>query len=302
MQSHKLLIIPSTLRCLRTAFSFRSFPLTTRRFFSTQTPAGSEEITFERLQGEHEGIAVLSLNRPKVKNALGKQLISDFRQTLHDIRFDSTVRVVVLRSKVDGAFCSGADLKERATMQPQEVASFVHSLRSTFTEIESLPMPTIAAIEGIALGGGTELALSCDIRIASKSAKMGLPETGLAIIPGAGGTQRLPRLIGKALAKELIFTAEVLSSQRAKEIGLVEHEVETGEAYNKAIDLAKKMLKNGPIALRMAKIAIDKGMDMDIQSGMILEQQCYAQVIPTKDRLEGLLAFKEKRPPKYLGE
>ncbi|KAN0024174.1 hypothetical protein ACTFIV_008574 [Dictyostelium citrinum] len=163
-------------------------------------------------------------------------------------------------------------------------------------------MPTIAAIEGVAVGGGTEMVLACDFRIASKSSKMGLPETGLAIIPGAGGTQRLPRLIGIPRAKELIFTGAILDSKRALEIGLVQYETEKGEAFDKAIEIAKQILPKGPIAIRMAKQAIDRGMNVDQASGMIIEQASYAQVIPTKDRIEGLTAFKEKRKPIYKGE
>lgn len=165
-------------------------------------------------------------------------------------------------------------------------------------------MPTIACINGAALGGGLELALACDMRIAEQGPKVliGLPETGLAIIPGAGGTQRLPRIIGMARAKELVYTARKLSASDAEKFGLVNYCVEAGESYSRALEIAREIIGNGPIAVRMAKIAVQEGMQMDKSSGMTLEQQCYAQIIPTKDRLEALQAFREKRKPQFKGE
>jgi methylglutaconyl-CoA hydratase len=260
------------------------------------------EILVEHLQGADEGIVLLGLNRPEAKNALGRQLMDAFRDALADLRFDPMVRVVVIHSTVPGVFCAGADLKERATMPPPEVAAFVHGLRSAFTEVEDLPMPVIAAIEGAAFGGGLELALAADLRVAGEGARLGLVETGLAIIPGAGGTQRLPRLIGKARAKELIFTARKLDAAQALAMGIVEYVEPGGKALEKAISLAREILPNGPIAVRMAKQAVNRGIEVDRESGMAIEQGCYAQVIPTKDRLEGLAAFKEKRAPVYRGE
>uniref|UniRef100_A0A803SPJ8 AU RNA binding methylglutaconyl-CoA hydratase n=1 Tax=Anolis carolinensis TaxID=28377 RepID=A0A803SPJ8_ANOCA len=201
---------------------------------------------------------------------------------------------------------AGADLKERAKMHSSEVSSFVSKARATINEIANLPVPTIAAIDGIALGGGLELALACDIRVAATSAKMGLVETKLAIIPGAGGTQRLPRTVGVSLAKELIFSARVLDGEEAKSIGLVSHVVEQNEAgdaaYRRALALAREFLSQGPVAMRVAKLAINQGMEVDLLTGLAIEEACYAQTIPTKDRIEGLLAFKEKRPPRYKGE
>lgn len=260
------------------------------------------EIEVRRLDGEDAGIVLLGLNRPEARNALGRDLMDAFRAALSELRFDPAVRVVILHSLVPGVFCAGADLKERATMAPPEVAAFVHGLRSAFTDLEDLPMPVIAAIEGAAFGGGLELALAADLRVAGAEAKLGLVETGLAIIPGAGGTQRLPRLIGKARAKELIFTARRLDAAQALALGLVEYAEPAGQALDRALALAREILPNGPIALRMAKQAVNRGVEVDRDSGMALEQACYAQVIPTKDRLEGLAAFKEKRKPVYRGE
>ncbi|XP_036750536.2 methylglutaconyl-CoA hydratase, mitochondrial isoform X3 [Manis pentadactyla] len=200
----------------------------------------------------------------------------------------------------------GADLKERVKMNSSEVGAFVSKLRSVINEIANLPVPTIAAIDGLALGGGLELALACDIRVAASSAKMGLVETKLAIIPGGGGTQRLPRAIGMSLAKELIFSARVLDGQEAKAVGLISHVLEQNQegdaAYRKALDLAREFLPQGPVAMRVAKLAINQGMEVDLVTGLAIEEACYAQTILTKDRLEGLLAFKEKRSPRYKGE
>ncbi|KAJ3111507.1 hypothetical protein HK100_002662 [Physocladia obscura] len=270
-----------------------------RSFFSNSNT--SDECVFERLSGADEGITVITFNRPEARNALGKTFMSQFRKGLAQLRFDESVRVVVLRSSVDRVFCAGADLKERAQMTPQEVSIFVHGLRSAFTEVETLPVPTIAAIDGAALGGGLEVALAADIRVAGAGAKLGLPETKLAIIPGAGGTQRLPRLIGVSKAKELVFTGRVLDAKSAFNIGLVNHAVE-GIAYEKAIAIAREILPAGPIATKLAKQAIDKGSQVDLATGMAIEQGCYAQVIPTEDRLEGLRAFREKRTPVYKGK
>ena len=165
-----------------------------------------------------------------------------------------------------------------------------------------MPQPVIAAVNGYAFGGGTELALACDIRVAAENAKFGLTETSLGIIPGAGGTQRLPRLVGKGRAKELIFTARRIDASEAKEIGLAEYEVTSDSLLEKAYELAEQIVRNAPIALAQAKFAIDKGYEVDLQTGLSIEQNAYEITIPTRDRLEGLQAFKEKRAPQYKGE
>jgi methylglutaconyl-CoA hydratase len=260
------------------------------------------EVQTELLEGEDTGIATLTLNRPYAKNSLGSAMIAEFRGSLDSLRFNPNVRAVVLRSCVPRVFCAGADLKERATMTRAEVAAFVHGLRSAFTDLSTLPMPVISAIEGAALGGGLELCLACDFRIAGADALFGLPETSLAIIPGAGGTQRLPRLIGIARAKELIFTGRRLTATEALGFGLVGSVAPAGHAYALALNLAREILPRGPVAVRAAKEAIDRGMETDLTTGLAIEKACYAQVIPTADRLEGLKAFAEKRAPVYRGE
>ncbi|XP_069736027.1 methylglutaconyl-CoA hydratase, mitochondrial isoform X1 [Phaenicophaeus curvirostris] len=248
-----------------------------------------EELRVRYLDDEHKGIVVLGLNRSRAKNALNKNILKMMSKAVDTLKSDKNVRTVIFRSEVPGIFCAGADLKERAKMHASEVGSFVSKARATINEMANLPVPTIAAIDGIALGGGLELALACDIRVAASTAKMGLVETKLAIIPGAGGTQRLPRTIGVSLAKELIFSARVVDGDEAKSIGLISHVVEQNEAgdaaYRRALALAREFLPQ-----------------VDLVTGLAIEEACYAQTIPTKDRIEGLLAFKEKRPPRYKGE
>ncbi|KAE9584321.1 putative methylglutaconyl-CoA hydratase (mitochondrion) [Lupinus albus] len=249
--------------------------------------------------------------------------------TLELIEQNSYTNVAIISSSVPGVFCAGADLKERRTMNESEVKDFVNSLRSTFSFLEAVRVPTIAVIEGVALGGGLEMALACDIRICGEDALMGLPETGLAIIPGAGGTQRLPRLVGHSIAKDIIYTGRKINGTEALSIGMlisekvikrrdvgasVEHVVyaccfclvnycvAAGEAYSKALAMARDINQKGPVAIKMAKRAINEGVETDLTSALALEEDCYDQVLITKDRLEGLAAFAEKRKPRYTGK
>jgi len=191
------------------------------------------------------GLASIVLNRPERKNALGKTLVSELSNALDQISRDRSVRVVTISSRVPGVFCAGADLKERAEMAQDEVSDFVSSLRSCFSQISDLPQPTIAAIEGAALGGGLELALACDFRVVGEKAKLGLPETSLAIIPGAGGTQRLTRLVGLSRAKELVFTARKFGAREALEYGIADRLASDGlTAEAVAKKFAEEILPN----------------------------------------------------------
>ncbi|KAG8182900.1 hypothetical protein JTE90_004264 [Oedothorax gibbosus] len=277
--------------------------LTTRRMVSSTSSTG---LVFEKLSGDRKGIVTLGLNRPEAKNSLGKQAVDAFAETLANLKYDKEARVLVLHSLVKGIFCAGADLKERLTMPEAEVAPFVGKIRQSITDLAELTIPTIAAIDGHALGGGLEMALACDLRVASATAKMGLVETRLAIIPGGGGTQRLARLVGPSHAKELIFTARIIDGSEAFKIGMVNHVADHNDngnaAFVRALDLASEILGQGPLAVKLAKSAIDKGLEVDINAGLAFEMAYYAQTIGTKDRVEGLRAFKEKRPPKYIGE
>jgi methylglutaconyl-CoA hydratase len=248
------------------------------------------------------GIVMITLNRPEAANALSIEMLEGLRDALLTCKYDRAVRCIVITGAGEKAFCAGADLKERAGMDSVQVRKTVSLIRESINSLESLPQPVIAAVNGVAFGGGTELALACDIRIASETAKLGLTETSLGIIPGAGGTQRLPRLVGKGRAKELIFTARRIDANEALEIGLVEFTVPFASLIDKALEIARQIVRNGPIAVTQAKFAIDKGYDVDLNTGLAIEQNAYEVTIPTKDRLEGLQAFKEKRTPNYIGE
>jgi enoyl-CoA hydratase/carnithine racemase len=255
------------------------------------------------VQFRKEGqIGILTLDRPEVYNCLNLETLQTMRRLIADIALDREIRALIVTGAGDKAFCAGADLKERRTMSEQQVQLFVRTIRDTFSELEKLPKPVIAAINGVALGGGTELALACDLRVLSASAQMGLTETSLGIIPGAGGTQRLPRLIGKGKAKELIFTARRVQPEEALAIGLVNRVVPAEDVMDAAMQLAEEIAANAPIALAQAKYAIDFGLEADLATGLAIESNAYQVLIPTKDRLEGLEAFKEKRKPVYRGE
>ncbi|WP_458413442.1 enoyl-CoA hydratase [Schinkia sp. CFF1] len=247
-------------------------------------------------------IATITFNRPEAANAFSKQMLYDLQETLAEIKYDQNIRTVVITGAGEKVFCAGADLKERSTMSPVEVKQTVSLIRQVVNDVEQLPMPVIAAINGAAFGGGLELALACDIRVAVDTARIGLTETSLAIIPGAGGTQRLSRLIGIGKAKELIYTARRVDAHEAKELGILEHVVPNEELLSKAKEIAERIAENGPIAVTQAKLAINRGMEVDLQTGLQIEQMAYAITIPTKDRIEGLTAFKEKRKPVYKGE
>jgi methylglutaconyl-CoA hydratase len=214
----------------------------------------AREVIVNYLDGKDNGIAVLGLNRPAARNSFSKSLISQLNETLAAIRQNDKLRVLIVRSLIPKVFCAGADLRERLRMDSSEIPRFVSSIRSLITDIETLPTPVISAIDGYALGGGLELALATDIRVASSEAKMGLVETKLAIIPGAGGTQRLPRIVGIAKAKELIYTSRILDGEQAMRIGLVNEVVpqnKSGDAaYQMALSIAREILPNGPIGVR----------------------------------------------------
>ncbi|BAF09523.1 probable enoyl-CoA hydratase 2, mitochondrial isoform X2 [Oryza sativa Japonica Group] len=267
-----------------------------------QILAQQEPVRLQKLSAPDSGIVEMRLERPEARNAIGREMLQGLRSAIEKVKADATAKVVLLASSVPKVFCAGADLKERRLMSPCEVREFVNSLRSTFLSFEALSIPTIAIVEGAAFGGGLELALSCDLRICGENATFSLPETGLAIIPGAGGTQRLPRIVGKSRAKELIFTGRRFDAVEAVTMGVVNYCVPAGEAYKRALELAQEINQKGPLAIRMAKKAINQGMEVDLSAGLAVEEECYEQVLHTQDRLEGLAAFAEKRKPVYTGK
>ncbi len=258
-----------------------------------------EDLILEERQGH---VALLTLNRPRVMNALNFPMLRALKERLDALWFDREVRVVMITGAGEKAFCAGADLKERATLSEVQVKEFIRTIRDTFTMLEEMPKPTMAVMNGVAFGGGLEMALACDLRYAAESARMGLTETSLAIIPGAGGTQRLPRVVGKARAKELIFTARRITAREAAEMGLVNEVVPDDRLLERAFEVAQEIASNGPLAVAQAKYAINMGAEVEIHAGLFIESRCYDNIIPTKDRLEGLKAFQEKRKPQYRGE
>jgi len=251
---------------------------------------------------EENGVVTLTLNRPEVMNSLNFPLLHALRDQIESFRFNPNIRVIIITAAGEKAFCAGADLKERATLEPDQVKEYIFTIRNLFTSIAQLNKAVIAAVNGIALGGGTELALTCDIRIASTSATMGLTETRLAIIPGAGGTQRLPRLVGRGKAKELIFTGQRIGAEEALSIGLVNRICEPKDLLDEGRKMAAMICETGPIAIEQAKYAINHGLETDLHTGLAIESNAYWVCIPTEDRLEGLAAFKEKRKPVYKGK
>ena len=254
-----------------------------------------------------EGILLLTLNRPEAMNCFSFDLLAALGEAIREANFDAGLRCLIITgaggdNPKKASFSTGADLKERRTMSPDQVRRFIYTIRTVFTSVEQLRVPVIAAINGFAFGGGMELALACDLRIAANNAVMGLTETSLAIIPGAGGTQRLPRIVGIAKAKELIYTARRINAQTALEIGLVNKVVEPEKLIDSACAMAQEIAANGPIAVAQAKFAINHGMDAAMSVALPLESKAYEVIIPTKDRVEALTAFAEKRKPNFKGE
>lgn len=255
-------------------------------------------------------VACLKLNRLKVHNSLNSDILKALLAACKELASDPKTRVVIVSGVGTKVFCAGADLTERKGMTEGQVLDYLNLIQSTMTAIEQLPQPVIAALNGSAFGGGTELALACDLRIMTEEAVMRLTEVRLGIIPGAGGTQRLSRLIGKSRAKEMILTAKPMTAAEALSIGLVHKLVpsaekdaaEHTELHRQAFAWAKEIAAAAPLALKAAKFAIDNGFDRDLQAGLALETKAYLQLLNTKDRLEGLAAFAEKREPVYRGE
>lgn len=253
------------------------------------------------LELETQGqVQILRLNRPDALNALSRELLTEMETAVRALSMDPP-RALILTG-TGRSFSTGADLKERASMNPSEVRDFLLRVGALFGRIETLGCPVICAINGFAFGGGLELALCSDVRLAAEDAQVGLTETSLGIIPGAGGTQRLTRLIGPSRAKLLIFTARKISAAEAGRLGIVELVTAPDSLMSAAMDLALEAAKNAPIAVRQAKFAINAATEVDLATGLAVERNAYEITIPTKDRVEALAAFREKRPPVFTGE
>lgn len=244
-------------------------------------------------------IAVVTMNRPEALNALNKAVFTDLEVALDDVERDDEVYVVIITG-AGRAFIAGADIGEMAPMNVAEGLAFSELGNRILMRVDMMEKPTIAAVNGFALGGGCEMALACDIRIASEKAKFGQPEVGLGITPGFSGTQRLPRRVGVAKAKELIFSGKQIGAEEAKRIGLVNEVYAAEELLNKAVEMAKSFTANAPIAVKYSKACIDRGMQMDIDNGIALENELFAMCFATEDQKEGMGAFLEKRKEKHF--
>jgi enoyl-CoA hydratase len=251
------------------------------------------------LVSKADGVVTITLNRPEVRNALTPAMWEMVEQTIKDIQGDDEAEVIIFTGAGDKAFAAGADiqwLRDRGMLPTLE-----GTLQRVLQTLESLWKPSIAAINGYAVGGGCELALACDIRIASDRAKIGLPEVRLGILPGGGGTQRLTRLVGVGKAKEMIFTGAIVDAVEAERIGLVNRVVPHAQVLEEAIALAQKIQRRGPMAVRLAKLAIDTGVRYGPGPGYVSEQLAQTVLFGTEDKIEGTSAFLEKRPPEFKG-
>ncbi|WP_141589732.1 enoyl-CoA hydratase-related protein [Myxococcus sp. AB056] len=246
-------------------------------------------------------IEIWTIDGESRRNAISRAMLKELGELVARVSSGRDVRAVVITGAGDKAFCAGADLKERATMAEDEVRAFLDGLRRTFRAIEKSDCVFIAAINGAALGGGTELALACDLRVAAPAAELGLTEVKLGIIPGGGGTQRLARLVGPGRAKDLILTARRINAAEAFSVGLANRLAPEGHLLAVAYGLAESVVENAPIAVATAKHAIDEGTGLELDDALALELRKYEEILKTEDRLEGLRAFAEKRAPVYKG-
>ncbi|MBR0314021.1 MAG: short-chain-enoyl-CoA hydratase [Bacteroidales bacterium] len=254
---------------------------------------------FKNLIIQREGnIRIVKINNPQSMNALNSEVLSELDQAFYEIGNDPQTNVVILTGE-GRAFVAGADISQMSTMNAAQGKDFGVQGSKVFRKIELLPKPVIAAINGFALGGGCELALACDIRIASAKAKIGQPEVGLGITPGFSGTQRLPRIVGEGRAKELIYTAKAITADEAFRIGLVNKVVEPEQLMDEAMALAKTIAKNAPIAVRFSKEAVNRGMQTDIDTAIAIENDLFALCFSTEDQKEGMKAFFEKRSAEW---
>ncbi|SDP64780.1 enoyl-CoA hydratase/isomerase family protein [Desulforhopalus singaporensis] len=248
-----------------------------------------------------ESTAIITLNRPKAMNAINSKLLAEIHEALDQVEADETIQALVITGG-EKVFAAGADIKEiRGVENPTQAHRFLRSLLSCFNRLSEVEIPVIAAISGFAFGGGCELALCCDIRIASKTAQLALPEINLGLMPGAGGTQRLARLIGMGLACEMLFTGAPVSADRARKIGLVNKVVEEPDLVNEAMKMATVLGEKPGFALKMIKKAVKTGMNTDLVSGLDYESRCFELLFSTEDQKEGTSAFVEKRKPEFKG-
>ena len=249
-----------------------------------------------------DGIALVTLNRPKALNALNQATLEELGKMADMVAQDSSVKVVILTGSGDKAFVAGADITQMQPMSAIEGRNFGKLGQAVFSKIENLPQPVIGAINGFALGGGCELAMACDIRIASEKAKFGQPEVTLGITPGFAGTQRLSRLVGKGRAKELLYTGDMIDAQEAYRIGLANKVVSAEELMPVAKAMAQKIMSRGPVAVQLCKAAVNEGLDTDLDTGTAYEAEVFGLCFATADQKEGMSAFVEKRKANFTGK
>jgi enoyl-CoA hydratase len=259
---------------------------------------GYENILFQ----VDEGIATITFHRPKALNALNQALLAEWSQALDAIAAEEDIRVLILTGAGEKSFVAGADIAELATYTPLQAKIFSRAGHSVIAKLQELPIAVIAAVNGFALGGGSEIALACDFIYASENARFGLPEITLGLIPGFGGTQRLPRLIGTNRAKELIFTGKMISANEAAQIGLVNKVVAPGALMEEVLKTARDIAAKGRVSLREAKQAVNRGLDADLATGCSLETDAFALTLASPDAKEGTAAFLEKRKAVFTGK
>jgi enoyl-CoA hydratase len=260
-------------------------------------------MTYQNLLLEiSDGIGTVTINRPKALNALNIETLHELQSAFQDLENEPAVEVAILTGAGDRAFVAGADILERMDMNSLEAIRFAELGHSTLDQIEGLRKVVIAAVNGFALGGGTEIALACDFVFASENAKFGLPEVTLGVFPGFGGTQRLPRLVGKGRAKELIFTGAMIPAEEARDWGIVNRVFKAESLLDETRKVAKKIASNGPVAIQLAKTTVDRGYDVGLREGCHMEAVAFGSCFATMDQKEGMTSFVEKRRPKFKGK
>jgi enoyl-CoA hydratase len=260
-------------------------------------------MNYENILSETKNsVAYVTINRPKVLNALNMATMEELRSAFNAIKDDREIRVAILTGSGEKAFVAGADIAELSKHDPVSAKEYTHRGQSVLDLIENLGKPVIACINGFALGGGCEIALACTFRLASENAKLGQPEVKLGLIPGYGGTQRLPRLVGKGIAMQLLLAGEMINAQEALRIGLVNEVVAAAELIPRAEAIAQKIIANAPLAVQYAMEAVNKGMEMSLSEGLYLEATLFGLCCATEDKTEGTAAFLEKRPAQFKGK
>jgi enoyl-CoA hydratase len=260
-------------------------------------------MAYENILFEKDGaVGILKVNRPKSLNALNPATLREIASCLEEVRQDQSIRCLIVTGEGDRAFVAGADISAMVSMTALEGKTFAAHGLGVVRTLEELPIPVIAAVNGFALGGGTELALACDLIIASDKAKFGQPEINLGVIPGFGGTQRLARRIGLPRARELIYSGDMIDAETALRYGLANKVVPLADLMTEAKALARKLAAKPPIAIRQAKAAINTGIDLDLENGCRFENEAFALTFATEDKVEGMKAFLEKREAKFTGK